>query len=157
LQNDIAQNNNFAISYFYCNIAIYCNTNKLRRNPGYTRSVPHAPLCGCIEQMPVVSKSECKDVEATNTWSFAPDEETGLLNLWQSAVDLVYNDCGGLDLAAEYLSTHNTTISHRITGECSTTNESFLKNKGYAKQKPVQWVKVAGKGSYSEPGNVKHT
>jgi len=79
---------------------------------GYTRSVPHAPLCGCLEQMPVVSKSDCKDVEATNTWSFAPDEETGLLNLWRLVVDLVHNDCGSLDLAAKYLTTHNTSISH---------------------------------------------
>jgi len=123
---------------------------------GYTRSVPHAPLCGCVEQMPVVSKADCKDVEAANTWSFAPDEVTGLLTVWQSAVDLKYNDCGDLDLAAHYLATHNTTISHRITGECAAQEESFLASKGYAAQK-VKWVKIAGKGIYAEPDNEEHT
>jgi len=106
--------------------------------------------------MPVVSRSDCKDVEATNTWSFAPDEDTGLLKVRQS-IDLVYNDCGGLDLAAQYLATHNTTISHRITGECAAKEASFLASKGYAVQKPVKWVKIAGKGIYAEPNNEKHT
>jgi len=123
---------------------------------GYTRSVPHAPLCGCVEQMPVVSRADCKNVEATNTWSFAPDEVTGLLTVWQSAVDLEYNDCSGLDLASQYLATHNTTISHRITGECAAKEESFLASKGYAAQN-VKWVKIAGKGIYADPDNEEHT
>lgn len=127
------------------------------KDNGYTRSVPHAPMCACVEQMPVVSKADCKDVEATSSWSFSPDAESGLLNLWQSAVDLIFNDCGGLDLAAEYLTTHNTTISHRITGECAATEKSFLASQGFGVQDSVKWVNVAGKGAYAEPDNDKHT
>merc|ERR1711862_474191 len=53
---------------------------------GYTRSVPHAPMCACVEQMPVVSKAACKDVENIDNWSFAPDEDSGLLNLWHRLI-----------------------------------------------------------------------
>jgi len=124
---------------------------------GYTRSVPHAPMCACVEQMPVVSKADCKDVEAIDNWSFASDADSGLLNLWHSSADLTFNNCSGLDLAAEYVATHGTSISHRITGECATMEESFLAGEGYAVQESVEWVKVAGKGSYAEPENEKHT
>jgi hypothetical protein len=124
---------------------------------GYTRSVPHAPMCACVEQMPVVSKADCTDVENIDNWSFGPDEDSGLLNLWHASANLTFNDCGGLGLAAEYAATHGTSISDRITGDCTPTVESFLAKEGYAAQDPVEWVKVAGKGSYAEPDNAKHT
>jgi len=124
---------------------------------GYTRSVPHAPMCACVEQMPVVSRADCKDVENVDNWSFAPDGDSGLLNLWHASANLTFNDCGGKDLAAEYEGTHNTSISDRITGDCATTEETFLHDKGYAVANSVKWVKVAGKGSYAEADNEKHT
>jgi len=124
---------------------------------GYTRSVPHAPMCACVEQMPVVSKADCTDVENVDNWSFGPDEDSGLLNLWHASANLTFNDCGGLDLAAEYKAIHGTSISDRITGDCAATEESFLAKQGYVTQDPVEWVKVAGKGSYADPDNEMHT
>merc|ERR1719394_247967 len=53
------------------------------KDNGYTRSIPHAPMCACVEQMPVVSRADCVGIEADHIWSFAPDKETGLLKLWQ--------------------------------------------------------------------------
>merc|ERR1712176_1708137 len=41
------------------------------KNNGYTRSVPHAPMCACVEQMPVVSHADCRDLEAVTTWSIS--------------------------------------------------------------------------------------
>merc|ERR1712183_838390 len=96
------------------------------KDNGYTRSVPHAPMCACIEQMPVVSKADCKDVEATDSWSFSPNPENSLLRIWHSHVDLIFNDCGGADLATNYLATHSKSIAHRITGECTIPEASFL-------------------------------
>jgi hypothetical protein len=124
---------------------------------GYTRSVPHAPMCACVEQMPVVSNSACVDVEANHTWSFAPDDESGLLKLWQSKVDLVFNDCGGFDLSEHYINVHDKSISHRITGDCAAAEESFLTSHGYTVDSSIQWVKVAGKGAYAEPDNPAFT
>jgi len=124
---------------------------------GYTRSVPHAPMCACVEQMPVVSNSDCVGVKANHTWSFAPDSESGLLKLWQSEVDLVFNNCGGLDLAEEYSNVHGKSISDRITGDCAAAEESFLTSHGYAADSGFKWVKVAGKGAYAEPNNPDFT
>merc|ERR1711983_755757 len=45
---------------------------------GYTRNVPHAPMCGCVEQMPVVSNADCRDIEsATNSWNFSSNKISG--------------------------------------------------------------------------------
>jgi len=107
--------------------------------------------------MPVVSKADCTDVENVDNWSFGPDEDSGLLNLWHASANLTFNDCGGLDLAAEYKAIHGTSISDRITGDCAATEESFLAKQGYVTQDPVEWVKVAGKGSYADPDNEMHT
>merc|ERR1711862_859263 len=118
---------------------------------GYTRSVPHAPMCACVEQMPVVSKADCVGIEADHIWSFAPDEETGLLKLWQAQADLTFNDCDGLDLAEYYSSIQEGNIDDHITGDCTAVEESFLDSQGYAPDTDFKWVKVAGKGAYAEP------
>jgi len=77
--------------------------------------------------------------------------------LWQSGVDLAYNDCGGKDLAAYYSDIHKKSISHRITGECASAEKSFFAKQGYVTESGVKWVKVAGKGSFAEPDDPKHT
>merc|ERR1712151_1230650 len=75
-------------------------------------------------------------VENVDNWSFGPDEDSGLLNLWHASANLTFNDCGGLDLAAEYKAIHGTSISDRITGDCAATGESFLAKQGYVTQDP---------------------
>lgn len=133
------------------------------KSNGYTRSVPHAPMCACVEQMPVVSKSDCKSVSKNgpSTWSIALDATTGLINLWQASANLIFDDCDGQDLATKYSNVHpGSSISHRITGQCDgQVEESFLAKEGYTtvQDQSVRWVKVAGKGSYAEPENEKHT
>merc|ERR1711982_251554 len=53
------------------------------KDNGYTRSVPHAPMCACVEQMPVVSHADCKDLEAVHTYSFSYDATEGQIILLQ--------------------------------------------------------------------------
>jgi hypothetical protein len=119
---------------------------------GYTRSVPHAPMCACADQMPVVSKADCTGVDSiSHEWTFALDAETNLIQLWQSSINLKFNDCGGKDLAVEYNEVHGKSIS-RITGKCEAAEDEFLGRKSFKPVVGVQWVKVAGKGSYAEPG-----
>jgi len=127
------------------------------KDNGYTRSVPHAPMCACVEQMPVVSRADCKDVENVDNWSFAPDSESGLLYLWHASANLTFTDCGGLDLAAEYQATHSASISDRITGDCAAVEEAFTAAESFVKESAVEWVKVAGKGSLAESDDPKMT
>lgn len=126
------------------------------KDNGYTRSVPHAPMCSCVEQMPVVSRADCMDATVTDNWSFTPDPDSGLLTLYQSSVDLVYNDCNGDDLATHYSNVHGSSISDRLVGDCEEPVASFAAT-GFSKEDPVKWVKVAGKGAYAEHDNPTHT
>jgi len=137
------------------------------KSNGYTRSVPHAPMCACVDQMPVVSKSDCKSVtkEGPSTWSIALDATSGLIKLWQASVSLIFDNCDGQDLATKYANVHpGSSISHRITGQCNgQVEDSFLAKEGYTTvtvqdgEQSVQWIKVAGKGSYAELDNEMHT
>jgi len=34
---------------------------------GYVRNVPGAPMCGCAEQMPIVSRADCTEMDITQT------------------------------------------------------------------------------------------
>jgi hypothetical protein len=31
---------------------------------GYVRSVPGAPMCGCVEKMPIVTRADCTEIAA---------------------------------------------------------------------------------------------
>ena len=37
---------------------------------GYVRAVPGSPMCGCVEQMPVVSRSDCTQLDVDETFVF---------------------------------------------------------------------------------------
>merc|ERR1712174_91870 len=99
--------------------------------------------------------------DGPSTWSIALDATTGLITLWQSSANLIFDDCDGQDLATKYSNVHSgSSISHRITGQCDgQVEESFFAKEGYTtvQDQSIQWVKVAGKGSYAEPDNEKHT
>jgi len=126
------------------------------KDNGYTRSVPHAPMCACIEQMPYVSHADCTDLESESTWSLFPDSESGLLTIIHNNANIQFNDCNGQGLAAHYEAVHGESISHHIN-ECSHFESSFFGSHGFAKEDRIKWIKVAGKGEYAEPGNPKHT
>jgi hypothetical protein len=44
---------------------------------GYVRNVPGAPMCGCLEKMPVVTRSDCTEIEALEIWKFEWDADAG--------------------------------------------------------------------------------
>jgi len=118
------------------------------KDNGYTRSVPHAPMCACVEQMPVVSHADCKDLEAVTTWSVSKNEWG--FHISSSTDAITFNDCSGQDLADHYATIHpGSTISDRVKTVCDNAESSFISGKGFIKDE-VEWVKVAGKGSYAD-------
>jgi len=121
------------------------------KDNGYTRSVPHAPMCACVEQMPYVSHADCTDIESNNSWSVSQDSESGLLSLSLSSANIVFNNCNGQGLAAHYEAFHNgNSISDRIS-DCSNFQSQIESNHGLKKALNLKWVKVAGKGNYADP------
>jgi len=102
---------------------------------------------------------QCKDHNCAKMKIFCKivGEQIALINLWQSSVDLTFNDCGGEDLATHYETVHpGKSISNYITGDCEAPLASFLASKAKVVNDPVNWVKVAGRGVYGEPNNSMH-
>lgn len=87
---------------------------------GYVRNVPGAPKCGCLDRMPVVSRSDCTEVDVTELWvaKFSPadlasdDDGTPASSSFsldldpENGVTIRFNACRGAgrnnDLASYY-------------------------------------------------------
>lgn len=72
---------------------------------GWREGVPGAPMCGCVEHMPVVEEAACRTANIATgsavTYSFSYDAETGYVGA-SNAVDIEYADCPEGDLKAAY-------------------------------------------------------
>lgn len=63
---------------------------------GYARNIPGAPMCGCVEQMPVVTRSDCTQVDVTEVYTFDYDPLSGF-SVTVSDVKIDFNACQGLN------------------------------------------------------------
>ena len=67
---------------------------------GYVRNVPGAPMCGCLEKMPVVSRADCTEISALEIWKFdwkadaGPNKE-GELTASLDRAEIEFNACNG--------------------------------------------------------------
>lgn len=104
---------------------------------GYVREVPGAPMCGCVEKMPVISRADCTqtDVEESFTVELGG---AGNISITLDSIDVTFNACQGAtnnDLAS-YVDTLNFDASTRnlfdefIVGECD--DSKFLSKFGYS-------------------------
>lgn len=98
---------------------------------GYVRNIPGAPLCGCVEQMPIVDNSACiKPVESYNI--------DGQGNI---SVNLSWTSCdGGKNLKEYYVSLDRSQTEKDFVesylvekGECAAASISFMNNQMYVK------------------------
>jgi hypothetical protein len=73
---------------------------------GYVTNVPGAPMCGCVEKMPVVDRSDCTELAVTeNDVSFT--YANGDFSAEIGSVTIAFNSCQGIndtnnDLEAYY-------------------------------------------------------
>lgn len=56
---------------FKANNLFYVSIFDHLRNRGYTRNIPGAPMCGCLEQMPTVSRSDCTQTDSRYVFTFS--------------------------------------------------------------------------------------
>jgi len=86
---------------------------------GYVHNVPGAPMCGCVENMPVISKAGCSKTISAQTWDISLDANNKL-QLHLDNLQISFEDCGE-DLADHYVnrfSGEQNALSSFITGEC---------------------------------------
>jgi hypothetical protein len=80
------EENSFADSVKY-NTLFHLAMKTNLSEKGYVRNIPGAPMCGCLEQMPVITNSACtKVIEGYNI-----DKTTG-----EITVNLNWDDCGDI-------------------------------------------------------------
>ncbi len=77
------------------------------RERGYVRNVPGAPMCGCVEKMPTVSRSDCTEMDITEHFSlkYVPGSYTFHAKVDEARIQ--FNACQGAndnnnDLEAYY-------------------------------------------------------
>lgn len=71
---------------------------------GYVRNVPGAPMCGCIDTMPVVSRSDCTQVDVTELWvaTYTPATDTTQASFEldldpENGIQIEFNACQGVN------------------------------------------------------------
>ena len=63
---------------------------------GYVRNVPGAPMCGCAEQMPIVSRADCTEMDVSEKFQYKYLPESGF-TVTQKSVAIEFNSCEGVD------------------------------------------------------------
>ncbi|KAL7467503.1 hypothetical protein ACHAXS_007759 [Conticribra weissflogii] len=134
---------------------------------GYSKSIPGAPLCACIEQMPAVARADCRRVAAGPVkYTFSHDAATGEIS-GSTAVDVQYEDCPD-DLAATFKALHPdraAAIDEHLVGDCGRDLFEYLNERkflvpGRSKTKYLDiteddgWTFVAGEGIRFLPPEV---
>jgi len=119
---------------FKGNTLFYTSMYKHFYEDGYVKNVPGAPMCGCAEQMPIVTHSDC--TSTIEGYTFAFDENTLTVSL-----NLTFEPCeNGIDLASYYgslVDTNQVTVEEKdkldeiIVGKnnCKKAVDKFLVNK----------------------------
>jgi hypothetical protein len=64
---------------------------------GYVKNVPGAPMCGCVEQMPIVSRADCTEMELVQATTIE-FTATGVVTVTPSGTwEVQFNACEGKD------------------------------------------------------------
>jgi len=75
------------------------------KNRGYVRNVPGAPMCGCLEKMPTVSRSDCTQTSHKYLYSFEYDAGAQNVSAIVTGRKVSFNQCDGEtanDLESKY-------------------------------------------------------
>lgn len=105
---------------------------------GYVRNVPGAPMCGCAEQMPIVSRADCRELDISQTIRYIWNSP--VLSVRALNVDVNVKICHGAnnnhnDLEAYYErlvmegradEEELEALQERLVGDCDGPIEDFV-------------------------------
>jgi len=123
---------------------------------GYTRNVPNAPMCACLEKMPKVTASHCRKTsvsDETVNYSFSA---TGEFVVDSIVASVGFEDCGE-DLKDYASNTFQRDISERVVGSaegCDNARTALRNEKfwvpgttdRYIEIDENEWKQIAGEG-----------
>ena len=101
-------NKNDPAYQYRANNLFYVSMYDHLRERGYVRAVPGAPMCGCLDKMPTVTRADCTEIEIGNrhfTFEYDTTKKTFMAKITFSKVE--FNACQGRngnnnDLLAHY-------------------------------------------------------
>eukprot|EP00978_Attheya_sp_CCMP212_P002954 scaffold6061_cov51-Attheya_sp.AAC.2 len=130
------------------NTLFHTSMYKHRQNGGIvSRNIPGAPMCGCIEKMPIVTRADCVEMVVSSRFGIVFDTLTPKLKikLWKNII--TFKPCEGAnnqtnDFASYYKklawnkkvsATQKLLFDKNIVGEenCEDAVEDFLLTKGF--------------------------
>merc|ERR1719188_1374214 len=160
-----------ADSRYKANNLFYVSMSDHLHDRGYVRNVQGAPICACVEQMPIVSRSDCTEISAKEFYkfSFSP---VGDIEATLDYVDINFNACrarrnNNLERFYERLRDEGRVTQamydkfrETVVGDnqCSGAVEDMIFEKGFKYQAPEYegWTMLYGRGSMisadSNPG-----
>jgi len=128
------------------NLLFYVSMYDHMTQRGYVRNIPGAPMCSCAENMPVVTRSDCTQIAASEDTTFTYDATEGVAASVYIK-DLNFNACQGvnannnLEERAKQLEEDNKLSSEKRAalqqvlvgsgaGKCNAAIEKFLGTQG---------------------------
>lgn len=106
---------------------------------GFVEELPGAPLCGCVEQMPVVTKAACTDVQAVQNVAVRYDAAAASFSAEVEITSITHSDC--TDLSTHYgllvaggkaTAREKALLDEHLVGDtCDAALVSFLESKGF--------------------------
>lgn len=136
---------------------------------GYAESIPGSPMCGCVEHMPVSSRSDCTQTNVKERYTFSKRSYDNSLTGSLDEIIIKYQSCQGAnnkdnDLEAyveKLVSDGKLTTSEqdifktRLVGmnQCEESTENYIRNKGFERGFTIdktKWTYVTGKGFEEE-------
>jgi hypothetical protein len=141
---------------------------------GYVRNVPGAPMCACAEQMPVISRADCTETIAKETFKFFYTGQIWVANL--TSIDLTFTACNGYNgnnnnlyaymqrlyfLEKKVNSSQLAALDKSVVGNnnCEYATAAYLQSKGYKpgfqeSNSATGMLQMAGRGFFLMDGNT---
>jgi hypothetical protein len=127
---------------------------------GYVKNIAGAPMCGCVENMPVVSKTDCRELTVSNEQYSITITAAGALDIVQVDVEIAYTPCTPSTFIDKYATLASQTevakMTTRVVGDCKLSNDDFLNNRflvnttqassQFTYPSEALWQQVAGSG-----------
>jgi hypothetical protein len=73
---------------------------------GYVKNVPGAPMCGCVEQMPIVSRADCTQAQLVQATTFAFRGDNTVEVTPSGEWEVQFNSCQGINGISNNLLAH---------------------------------------------------
>jgi len=89
-----SNNGNHASNRYKANNLFYVSMYDHMTQRGYVRNIHGSPMCACLEQMPVVTRSDCTQIDVEETFEISVDTN-GKASAKLTSNDIDFNACQG--------------------------------------------------------------